>query len=168
MLLHSRRSRDLRPARQQNPRARGRKSRQGFSVAGIARGQDRSDRSSAFCSLWQLSSPPAAGACIGGLAGLMMICLLVCFKRTLIGPARVLSSSPRCFSRSPAGYFGASGPCQAPRSPCGNLPLFPGAIVLGVFVRQRPGEHVPPNLVLPLAVPTRLKSRKSSKNRHGI
>ena len=97
-----------------------------------------------------------------------MICLLVCFKRTLIGPARVLSSSPRCFSRSPAGYFGASGPCQAPRSPCGNLPLFRGAIVLRILYQNTVGEHVPPNLVLPLAVQTRLKSRKSSKNRHGI
>ena len=46
-------TRDFHPARQQNPRARGRKSRQGFSVAGIARGQDRS-AAHGFCSLWQL------------------------------------------------------------------------------------------------------------------
>ena len=73
-----------------------------------------------------------------------MICLLVCSKKSLIGPARVLSSSPRCFSRSPADYFGASGPCQAPVHHVGTRPFFQGrSYLVFLYVRGR-GNAFPP------------------------
>ena len=73
-----------------------------------------------------------------------MICLLVCSKKSLIGPARVLSSSPRCFSCSPADYFGASGPCQAPVHHVGTRPFFQGRSYLVFLYVRGPGNAFPP------------------------
>ena len=55
-----------------------------------------------------------------------MICLLVCFKKTLIGPARVLSSSAAILFSFARGLFRRPGPCQALVHHVGTRPFFEG------------------------------------------